>query len=81
MIIRHERAPSALNDAQGTPNLRIRRGQKRQQGWERPDAHNLQDAVREKHVLRRYAIGIINARHAWRATGPPPSPAKFERKV
>ena len=36
MIIRHERAPSALNDAQGTPNLRIRRGQKRQQGWERP---------------------------------------------
>ena len=78
MTIRHKRAPGALDDAQGTRNLRIRRGQQRQQSWERPDAHNLHHAVREKYVLRRYAIGIINARHAWRATGRPPH---LQRKI
>ncbi len=30
-------------------------------------------AVREKHNMGRYVIGVIKVRHAWHATGRPPS--------
>ena len=31
-------------------------------------------------MMGRYATGVINVRHAWHATGRPPSPAQFETK-
>ena len=31
-------------------------------------------------MMGRYATGVINVRHAWHATGRPPSTAQFETK-